>query len=117
MLAGALYRDDQSFRRGTVIMARTLDRRPTIRTIVATKPRSKSRLDAPDGLTSSETRACELVVGRLQFSYPELAEAEVREIVYEEVRLLEGARLRQFVPLLVERAARDVCRRRARASA
>ena len=52
------------------------------------------------------------VVTRLQQSYPELHEGEVRAIVAAAWHDLDGARLRQFVPLLVERSAKAACRER-----
>jgi hypothetical protein len=54
------------------------------------------------------------LVTRLQQSYPELAEGEIRDIVAATVRDLDGARLRQFVPLLVESSAKAACRERCR---
>ncbi len=54
------------------------------------------------------------VVTRLQQSYPELAEGEIRDIVVATGRDFDGARLRQFVPLLVEKSGNDACRERCR---
>jgi hypothetical protein len=52
------------------------------------------------------------LIARLRQSHPELHEGEIRDIVAAASRELEGARLRQFVPLLVERSARAACRER-----
>lgn len=50
------------------------------------------------------------VITRLQQSYPELGEGEIRAIVTAATREFDGARLRQFVPLLVERSSKAACR-------
>ena len=50
------------------------------------------------------------VIDRIRLSYPDLEVRQIERIVDTAVRELAGARLRQFVPLLVERAARDECR-------
>ncbi|MGE5765018.1 MAG: three-helix bundle dimerization domain-containing protein [Mycobacterium leprae] len=52
------------------------------------------------------------VITRLQQSHPELAEAEIRHIVAAAMHDLDKARLRQFVPLLVEKSAKAACRER-----
>jgi hypothetical protein len=52
------------------------------------------------------------VITRLQQSYPELAEGEIHDIVRAALHGLDGARLHQFVPLLVEKSGRTACRER-----
>ena len=52
------------------------------------------------------------VITRLQQSYPELAEGEIHDIVRAALHDLDGARLHQFVPLLVEKSGRTACRER-----
>jgi hypothetical protein len=54
----------------------------------------------------------EVIVDRLRASYPDLVETDIRTMVREVARDFEGARLRPFVPLLVEKIARDECRHR-----
>ncbi len=65
-------------------------------------------------LGSAERQHLEAVTARLVRQFPELPERDVRVVVAAAARRLEDARVRQFVPLLVERAARADCRRRRR---
>jgi hypothetical protein len=62
--------------------------------------------------TSSVELQLAHVITRLQQSHPELAEAEIRHIVAAAMHDLDCARLRQFVPLLVEKSAKAACRER-----
>ncbi len=68
--------------------------------------------DTTDCLPDVTYDEYEHLIERMRIAHPDLAPIEVRQIVDAAARKLAGARLRQFVPLLVERAARDACRRR-----
>jgi hypothetical protein len=61
---------------------------------------------------SAERQHLEAVTARLVRQFPELPERDVRAVVAAGAQRLEDARVRQFVPLLVERAARADFRRR-----
>src|SRR5512144_176951 len=61
---------------------------------------------------SAEQYQLHHLVARLRQSHPELHESEIRDIVAAALHEVDGARLRQFVPLLVERSARAACRER-----
>lgn len=63
-------------------------------------------------LSVAESSQFEHLTLRLVDAFPDLPEREVREAVAIAVADLDGARLRHFVPLLVERAAKAECRRR-----
>jgi hypothetical protein len=52
------------------------------------------------------------VITRLQQSYPELSQAEIHDIVVAARHSLAGARLHQFVPLLIEKSANAACHER-----
>ncbi len=62
--------------------------------------------------TATEVHLLEAIVARLVPAFPDLDEREVRDAVTTAHRGLDGARLRQFVPLLVERDAKADCRQR-----
>ena len=57
--------------------------------------------------SSSEAEAMSRVVRRLQQQFPELSEAEIEQAVYGHYEQFDGRPIRDFVPILVERAARD----------
>lgn len=54
----------------------------------------------------SEQRSLEMLFVRLTDAFPDLDETEIREAIAQSVDELAQARLRQFVPLLVEKQAR-----------
>jgi hypothetical protein len=54
-----------------------------------------------------ESREIERVVTRLQDHYPMLSSAAIRAAVDGSVHAFDGAQVRKFVPLLVERLARQ----------
>jgi hypothetical protein len=60
-----------------------------------------------------EEDALDTVVDRLSERFPSLARQHVREIVDEEQQRLEGAPIRDFVPVLVEHAAKERLREEA----
>ena len=74
---------------------------------VGQQPRAVSS-DGPSAIG----RDFEVIVERLRASYPELVETDIRLVVLEAAHSFEEARLRPFVPLLVEKIARDECRHR-----
>ena len=57
--------------------------------------------------TRDEAHAIDEVISRLAERFPALAHTHVEEIVREEWRRLDGGRLRDFVPVLVEHEARE----------
>ncbi len=61
---------------------------------------------------ATEASLLEAIVARLVPAFPDLDEREVRDAVIIAHREPDGARLRQFVPLLVERDAKAACRQR-----
>jgi len=56
--------------------------------------------------TSDEDRAIADVIERLQARFPQTAEIEIDSAVRDARRTFERARVRDFVPVLVEREAR-----------
>jgi hypothetical protein len=54
-----------------------------------------------------ESRELERVVTRLRDQYPMLAVAQIRTAVTVAVHAFDGAKVRHFVPLLVERMAKQ----------
>ena len=75
----------------------------------ATPPRSGAMAPG-DGI--NETREVERVIERLCRDFPELDESEIRRIMAEAISSFNGSRVRKFVPLLAERAAKQECRQR-----
>lgn len=61
--------------------------------------------------------ACGAIVERLRILHPSLDEAEIRLIVAEAAHRFDEVRLPQFTPLLIEKVARDECRKRTRSEA
>ncbi len=61
---------------------------------------------------AAEAHLLDAIVARLVPVFPDLDEREVRDAVTAAHRDLDDARLRQFVPLLVERDAKADCRQR-----
>jgi hypothetical protein len=57
---------------------------------------------------NSEQQALSQVADRLQQRFPEVAPDAVRATVEQAYRQLENSRIRDYVPVLVERQARDV---------
>lgn len=53
-----------------------------------------------------EVKALGVVVDRLAERFPNLSRASIEETVQEEHRALDGGRVRDFVPVLVEHAAK-----------
>ena len=74
-----------------------------------------SMTDTAERLDVVSAHEVQRVVDRIRLSYPDLELHQIRRIVDSAVRELADARLRQFVPLLVERAAKDECRRQIKA--
>jgi hypothetical protein len=60
-----------------------------------------------------EDRAIDEVVTRLSERFPALARDHVHAIVQEELHRFDGGRVRDFVPVLVERAAKKRLREEA----
>ncbi|MBT2248117.1 hypothetical protein JHV56_05310 [Arthrobacter sp. BHU FT2] len=56
---------------------------------------------------SEEVRAMSAVVDRLAAKHPDVARQVIEDVVQDEHRSLDAGRLRDFVPVLVEHAARD----------
>ncbi|GAA1761149.1 three-helix bundle dimerization domain-containing protein [Agromyces humatus] len=54
-----------------------------------------------------EARAIENVVARLEARFPTVSHEDVAAVVREEQHRLDDGRVRDFVPVLVEHAARD----------
>jgi hypothetical protein len=52
----------------------------------------------------------DIIVDRLEMSFPEMDTTEIRDVVENALRDFQGARMQQFVPLLAEKIARDECR-------
>ncbi len=72
------------------------------------EPTAASRpATTPEFERLNEARELERVVTRLQDSYPTLAPEQVRTAVSVAVHAFDGAPVRHFVPLLVERMARE----------
>lgn len=59
-----------------------------------------------------EPRELERVVTRLVEQYPTVGETVVRDVVATSVHMFDDASVRKFVPMLVERIARDALNRR-----
>ncbi|KIC63131.1 three-helix bundle dimerization domain-containing protein [Pseudarthrobacter phenanthrenivorans] len=56
---------------------------------------------------NEELRALSDVVDRLAAKFPALPREHIEDVVQEEHSLLDAGRVRAFVPVLVEHAARD----------
>lgn len=56
---------------------------------------------------NEELRALSHVVDRLVDKYPAVPREHIEDIVQEEHRLLDAGRVRDYVPILVEHAAKD----------
>ena len=56
---------------------------------------------------SEEVRALSAVVDRLAERHPGVSRRLIEDVVQEEHRSLDRGRVRDFVPILVEHAARD----------
>lgn len=56
---------------------------------------------------NEEVRALGHVVDRLADKYPAVPREHIEEIVQQEHRLLDTGRVRDYVPILVEHAAKD----------
>jgi hypothetical protein len=70
----------------------------------AASPRSASKTEFN---LLNESRELERVVTRLRDQYPTLAPQQIRTAVNVAVHAFDGAKVRHFVPLLVERMARE----------
>jgi hypothetical protein len=68
---------------------------------------------APEASGKDEEREIDDVVDRLAGRFPSVDRALVDEIVHDEFHQLDGGRVRDFVPVLVERAAHDRLRKMA----
>jgi len=58
--------------------------------------------------TSEETRVIHQVSARLRSRFPQVASDDLRHAVESAYHELDGARIRDFVEILVERSAADV---------
>lgn len=56
---------------------------------------------------TEELRALAHVVDRLVDKYPAVPREDIEDIVHQEHRLLDTGRVRDYVPILVEHAAKD----------
>ena len=56
---------------------------------------------------TEELRALTGVVNRLAEKFPQVPKEQIEDVVQQEHRSLDSGRVRDFVPLLVEHAARD----------
>lgn len=56
---------------------------------------------------SEELRALGEVVDRLAARFPALSREQIEEVVQQEHSMLDTGRVRAFIPVLVEHAARD----------
>lgn len=66
--------------------------------------------------TQNENAAIDQVVGRLAGQFPELPVEEIERAVYGKYESFTGSPVRDFVPVLVERAAKQrLAERRTRA--
>ena len=54
-----------------------------------------------------ELRALDGVVDRLAEKFPDMSRDQIEDVVQQEHRSLDTGRVRDFIPLLVEHAARD----------
>ena len=63
-----------------------------------------------------ETQAIDQVIDRLAERFPSLESGDIANVVDEEHRKLDGGRVRDFVPVLVEKAAMKRLKKRAKAS-
>jgi hypothetical protein len=54
-----------------------------------------------------ELQAMNGVVDRLHVKFPQLSRDGIGDVVQEEHRSLDAGRVRDFIPILVEHAARD----------
>ena len=61
-----------------------------------------------------ETQAIDQVINRLAERFPSLERAQIAEVVEEELRQLDGGRVRDFVPVLVEKAAKKRLKKQAK---
>ena len=59
-----------------------------------------------------EPRELERIIARLLEQYPAAGERVVRDVVATSVHVFDGAPVRKFVPLLVERLARQALNQR-----
>ena len=59
-----------------------------------------------------ETRELETVVARLRDRYPSVGETVIRDVVATSLHMFDDAAVRKFVPLLVEKLARQTLDRR-----
>ena len=75
-------------------------------TIAPSVPTSKNAVRRPLNVVD-EGREIERVVARLQDRYPALSNAAVRAAVDGSVHAFDAAKVRTFVPLLVERLAKE----------
>jgi hypothetical protein len=63
-----------------------------------------------------ETQAIDQVIGRLSSRFPTLERDHIAAVVEDEHRQLEKGRVRDFVPVLVEKAAKSRLKKEAKAS-
>ena len=63
-----------------------------------------------------EPQAIDQVINRLAERFPSLERDYIAEVVEEELRQLDGGRVRDFVPVLVEKGAKKRLKREAKAT-
>lgn len=61
-----------------------------------------------------ETQAIDQVINRLAERFPSLEHDHIAEVVEEELRQLDGGRVRDFVPVLVEKGAKKRLKKEAK---
>ncbi len=72
---------------------------------------------APTPSIDDEQRELTRIIDRLTETFPNLSTDDVELIVMQAFREFDDAPVRNFVPLLVEKHAKDACRRRTREQA
>jgi hypothetical protein len=70
-------------------------------------PEASVTANTSDVDTEDERRVVEGVIARLAARYPEQPVDRIAAVVEQELRGLDGTPIRDFVPILVERQARE----------
>lgn len=74
---------------------------------VLTCPANSLKLSTMEEREAAEQRSVEEVVDRLTTKYPGIDRLEIERIVAEEHQAFEGRPVRDFVPVLVEKSAKQ----------
>ena len=72
-----------------------------------TCPANSLKLSSMEEREAAEQRSVEEVVDRLTMKYPGIDRLEIERIVAEEHQAFEGRPVRDFVPVLVEKSAKQ----------